>query len=289
MRKWINLTEAADPDNKVDYYHKGESHYAPELQERTGFSKWFEGSRVVGPTGKPLIAFHGSFEQFMEFKLESERRRAYGFNRLGFWFDVDPRTPAYFAGYIDNKAGGSSVGGIMPCVLSIKKPFHLDSEYIYSSEVTDLLLLRDRFREVSRLYTHSSRDNLGNIVDRNGERVYLSSGELLTPSLYRDISRKYDEKKAKLIAPDGTGAPRIDGFDRLLKLLPKGAKSRDADVDAFRRELEAEGHDGIYLGDTAADFESRGFSSTDWWIAFKPNQIKSIFAKSFSDSPNIME
>ena len=93
------MTEYADPEDRMkDPFHRGEAHYAPPLWDRPGFKQWFEGSKVCGPNGDPLIAFHGSFEQFTEFKLHSEKRQAYGFNRLGFWFDIDPRTPEYFAG-----------------------------------------------------------------------------------------------------------------------------------------------------------------------------------------------
>lgn len=279
MRKWINLLEYADPDKRQsDTFAQGSAHYSPDLKDREGFSEWFAGSKVCGPTGDPLIAFHGSFEQFTEFKHQSDNRRSYGFNRLGFWFDVDPRTPEYFA-------GGKS---IMPCVLSIKNPFHLDSEFIYTPDIEELRTLSADFKEVSGAKMSARRDNLGNLVDREGNPIILKNGKRLNDDLYRTIERAHDEKRREILSYENEASQRIDGFHSLMKMLPRGAKSTDAEVDAFKADLIQQGYDGIYLGDTAADFATRDYVGTDWWIAFRPNQIKSIFAKSFSDSPNIM-
>lgn len=288
MRNFINLVEGADPDSKNSIYHRGSSHYAPDLWEREGFANWFKGSQVIGPTGNPLIAFHGSFEQFSEFRFQSDRRRSYGFNRLGFWFDVDPTTPEYFAGYENGIAKGTH-GGVMPCVLSIKKPLYLDSEFLYRDDAEELEQKQTLYRAASLLHMNSHRDSLGNIVGRDGKSLRLPDGRLLTPKLYKEINDDYSNAKNKMINLAGGSSNRDDAFTHLMKLLPRGARSSDKEVDEFRQELESHGYDGIYLSDTAADFESRNFTSTDWWIAFRPNQIKSIFAKSFTDSPNIMQ
>ncbi len=296
MRNWINLiNEYADPDDRMqEPYYRGAAHRAPaSLWDRPGFKEWFAGSRVAAPNGDPLIAFHGSFEQFSEFKLVSDKRRAYGFNRLGFWFDIDPRTPEYFAGYQADTLPhpNASAGGVMPCVLSIKKPFHLDSEFLYRADADELAELQKEYNVWSDAFYSSTRDDYGNRVDSKGRPLKLPNGERFDDRKYREMQKQYDKLTRNLIQA-GTrgehGGDRIDGFDILLKQLPNGAKSSDEEVDEFKRQLIAEGHDGIYLGDTAADFASRKFSGTDWWIAFHPNQIKSIFAQSFSDSSDIM-
>jgi hypothetical protein len=279
MRNWINLlNEYADPEKRQDgTFYQGEAHYAPKsLWEREGFKEWFQGSHVAAPNGEPLVAFHGSYERFTEFKLHSEKRRAYGFNRLGYWFDIDPRTPEYFAGFSHRgkQASANSEGGVMPCVLSIKKPFSLDSEFIYTD---DIKKLDDANKELVRLNDLRNDKTLSAIDQDNAHQKHY------------EFNKKYDELRRKIMAYEHETSERIDGFHTLMKLLPKGAKSTDAEVDAFRESLIAEGHDGIYLGDTAADFGTRAYAGTDWWIAFHPNQIKSIFAQSFSDSPDIMK
>ncbi len=295
MRKWIDIIrEYADPDDrKTDPFYRGSAHRAPAaLADRPGFSEWFSGSKVCAPDGSPLIAFHGSFEQFSEFKLQSENRRAYGFNRLGYWFDIDPRTPAHFAGYTHDIMASErqpTVGGVMPCVLSIKKPFHLDSEFIYRADTDELKQLEDELRIWDDLYMVQARhDDLGNLRHKNGGRLLTPDGKPFDEMKYRKMKKHRDEVRTRIIKIGDMAGDRIDGWDTLMKQLPRGAKSTDAEVDAFRNELIADGHDGIYLGDTAADFGTRDYAGTDWWIAFHPNQIKSIFAQSFSDSPDIM-
>ena len=161
----------------------------------------------------------------------------------------------------------------MPCVLSIKKPFHLDSEFIYLPDIKELDQL------------HSDWLNLCD--ERDSEKNEYKNHTLYMKA--RDAERKYNTKRAEIIRYEDEKGDRIDGWHTLMKQLPRGVKSTAAEVDGFQQELIQEGHDGIYLGDTAADFASRSYAGTDWWIAFHPNQIKSVFAKSFTDSNNIME
>ncbi len=296
MRNWIDLiVEYADPEDRAKApFYRGAAHYAPKaLVDRPGFKEWFAGSKVCGPTGDPLIAFHGSFEQFSEFKLQSEKRRAYGFNRLGYWFDIDPRTPEHFAGYGNKKFMDNTyeqhAGGVMPCVLSIKKPFHLDSEYLYRDDADELQRLDAELNIWHDLYqVQSRRDDLGNLRHRNGGRLLTPDGKPFDEAKYRKMQKHREQVYAKIIKVERMDGDRIDGWDTLMKQLPRGPKSTDAEVDAFRDSLIAEGHDGIYLGDTAADFGTRDYAGTDWWIAFHPNQIKSILAPKFSDANDIM-
>ncbi len=286
MRNWINLlTEYADPDDrKTKTFYQGQAHYAPKsLWDREGFTEWFSGSKVAAPNGDPLVAFHGTYEDFSEFKLSSKNRHSYGFNRLGFWFDIDPRTPEYFAGYGDkdlmSRDYPKTTGSVMPCVLSIKNPFHMDSDFIYMEDINELRVIEKEYMKMADQNSSVSRDPQGN--------ARLPDGSVFDEMLFRKISKEYDRVRARIHSWDSMHSERIDGWTQLMKLLPNGVKSSDADVDAFRNELIANGHDGIYIGDTAADFATRDFAGTDWWIAFHPNQIKSIFAQSFTDSPDI--
>lgn len=278
MRQWIDLINES-------YIHT-QFHSAPQgLRERPGFEEWFAGSKAIDENGEPLMVFHGSFEHFAEFKLESENRRAYGFNRLGYWFDVDPRTPEYYGGFgTRDRPSEKSSGGVMPCVLSIKKPFYLDSEYLWSPEIEALSEIKAEYEAQCEQYYKTKTDDLGNY--RLPDNTFFNYQE------YKKLEKEYDRLRQAIIASgfeDGR-ADRIDAFDTLMKCLPKGPKSSEAEVEEFRNQLIAEGHDGIYLGDTAADFGTRGLAPTGWFIAFHPHQIKSILAQSFSaNSNNIME
>lgn len=95
---------------------------SPHL-DSPAFKAWFAGSKVVDGNGNPLPVFHGTLEDFKEFKFDSEKRRAYGLSRLGFWFDVDPETPSYFG-----SASLNYNGNVMTVYLSIKKPLYFVSE-----------------------------------------------------------------------------------------------------------------------------------------------------------------
>ena len=279
MRDYINiLNEYADPEKRQDgTFYQGEAHYAPKsLRGRDGFKGWFKGSHVAGPTGDPLIAFHGTFERFTEFKMHSENRASHGFNRLGYWFDIDPRTPEYFAGYNNRKkelSPNMKVGSVMPCVLSIKKPFSLDSEFIYTPDIEAL---------------NAAKAELDHWAGLRNDRTLNKFDSDNANQKHHEVNKVYSELRRKIIAYETELSDRIDGFNQLMKILPKGCKSTNAQVDAFKEDLIAQGHDGIYLGDTAADFGTRDYTGTDWWIAFQPNQIKSVFAQSFTDSPDIM-
>jgi hypothetical protein len=61
----------------------------------------------------------------------------------------------------------------------------------------------------------------------------------------------------------------------------KGRRS----ASALRRDLIAQGFDGIQIKDSTTDFGGR----RDDWVAFYPNQIKSVFNARPTDSSNILE
>ncbi len=267
MRKFIDIIDRDD-----DHYSRTNMSSTSYLFEKPGFKEWFSGSKVHDDSGNPLVCYHGTFEDFSEFKLQSENRRAYGFNRLGFWFDVSPETPSYFSG---------KSGNIKPCVLSIKKPFYLDSEFLYKDDTDKLRQAHDTFKKYSDLHQTVKLDDLGN--------YRLPDGKIFDFTSYKKSEIEYDTLRQKSIAYEHDPKIRDDAFNRLMSLLPNGSKSSDKEVDSFKQSLIDEGHDGIYLGDTAADFATRNFKSTDWFVAFYPNQIKSIFSERFSSSSNIME
>jgi hypothetical protein len=65
-------------------------------------------------------------------------------------------------------------------------------------------------------------------------------------------------------------------------------------IDAFKKELQAKGHDGIRIvGDQKGKAPSPGLEEwiADQWVAFEPNQIKSAFNDGTFDptSPNILK
>lgn len=72
-------------------------------------------------------------------------------------------------------------------------------------------------------------------------------------------------------------------FNQLLAKLPAydakapaAVRNRHTEsVAEVQQALIGQGYDGILLRNTLADAGSRDSKLTDWWIAFRPNQIKS--------------
>lgn len=263
MRNFIQIVESAQVVESATI--------AQQAMSRPGFAEWFRGSKVVDRNGLPTICYHGTPEDFAEFNHQNGKRISYGFNRLGYWFDTDPRTPLAFTGYeeehFENRTRGT--GAIIPCYLSIRKPFMLDSEYLFGDDQDRIRELYGRMKELGK-----KRDQA---KYQNGD-YRLPDGSYFDEREYYRAREEFEKFHDSL----GKNGQRMDAFYRLMELLPQGVKSKDRDVIAFQEELISEGHDGIYLGDTIADFGSRNYDTTHWWIAFHPHQIKSVFAKNFT-------
>lgn len=209
------------------------------------FNQWFAGSKVVDKNGNPLPVFHGSMSDFAEFKIGKSR----SFNRLGFWFDVDPNTPNHFAlGYNHDDERQVSLykpkGSVIVAYLSIKKPFPVMSEPVVWQGDKD------------KLAKFASAKDYGS---------------------FNDHVKNMD---------------RADAFDRLLRMIPNPNNYKFWDhqyeqcVENFKQDLISEGYDGIVLEDTYADAGTRGGKLTNWWIAFYPNQVKSVTGNSGGFDPN---
>lgn len=273
MRNWINLFEQG-----LVNMPRGGTRTAIRTNDRflqnPQFIQWFAGSKVCDHDGNPIVCFHGTFFEFTQFRHEDKGwgGAGSGFNRLGFWFDTDPGVPNWLAGYEEDAEPSNGI--VYPCFLSIKKPFALDSEWLWDEDRNRILELKHKLDAQSEVY-YSPRDDLGN--------KRFPDGKPFDEQAYLKLRKEYDA------AVKSTYTDRDDGFYRLMNALPKGIKSSTAEVAEFQAQLIAEGYDGIWIGDTIADFSSRDYKVSDWWLAFHPNQIKSIYASSFTDSGHIHE
>lgn len=112
------------------------------------FWDWFNGSKIVDKTGKPLVAYHGTRSSFDDFSETSKQSNPYLFNdnQLGFFFDVNPggksdfgswSGAAGFAGVYQKDGETSAPEGsrTIPVVLNIKNPkIYGYTEYIDAIE-----------------------------------------------------------------------------------------------------------------------------------------------------------
>jgi hypothetical protein len=106
---------------------EGAADKMPSLSDNPNFKKWFGESEK----GDPLTVYHGTANDFTEFKKPSRRDRGNAFDRdsaAGMFFSSDPKSADYFAFTkgMENKkrqAFGSPIGSnIMPAHLNIQNP-----------------------------------------------------------------------------------------------------------------------------------------------------------------------
>jgi hypothetical protein len=222
------------------------------VAENPAFQAWFKGSKVVDKQGQPLVCYHGTFRDFATFKHHAFGSAGSGFNRLGFWFDVSPDTANYFAGY-HPETGPATGANVKPCFLSIKRPLAMSGDWLWDEDLEELRDLAQKLKTLDQNDPHND---------------------------YYRIRKAYDAKQKEMLSNDA--------WTRVMNHLPDGVKSKTEDVAAFQQQLISEGYDGIHLIDTMADGGSRGYKPTDWWIAFYPQQIKSVFNQTFDpDSDEI--
>jgi len=82
-----------------------------EVQKSESFKKWFKGSKVKDKNGKPLVVYHGTTQDFDEFK---------GTN----FFTVNPDVASTFSGFDDDQYLDG--GKVYPVYLSLKNPSIVD-------------------------------------------------------------------------------------------------------------------------------------------------------------------
>lgn len=93
------------------------------MNREIAFKRWFEGSKVVDAEGTPLVVYHGTTADFVEFS-QAKSRNASGFsptNRLGFFFTERAEGADRWSLGGRNQAGANT----MPVYLSIKNPKRL--------------------------------------------------------------------------------------------------------------------------------------------------------------------
>jgi hypothetical protein len=231
----------------------------PKVTDSPAFRNWFGDSKVVDAHGEPLRVYHGTVrdvEQFKYIKPMGIGAAGWGFNRIGFWFDADPRTANVFAG------GGNA--NVMPVYLSIRNPLVLQSRPVPAEALATLRQLRDTMYAAEAARNSPKARELANqgLSDGSEER-------------FQRARQAYDAARKQIDS--------ADPFQKMLDMLPKFDRKADpgdrkdntAAVAQAQQKLIQQGYDGILLKGTLADGGSRNYDPSDWWIAFRPNQIKS--------------
>jgi len=117
--------------------------YSLRQTNTPAFKQWFGDSKVVDEDGKPLVVYHGTGEDFSEFKYNQLKA-------LGSWFAAKPDLANQYSELVSR--GGKSPS-IMPVYLSIKNPATEEdlgkaTEQATTEEGRDFSKINKRRREI---------------------------------------------------------------------------------------------------------------------------------------------
>lgn len=224
-------------------------------QLAAAFARWFEGSKVVDENGAPLVMYHGSGASISEFSYEfiGQGNDALG---SGFYFTSEESTGnAYTKARIDPstpKIGGESQPTLHKVYLAIKNP--LDAKL-------EKPLTR---RQIEQIIKRSP--DLDDTLTNWGDVDYEGRATVLRKAIDSSFEVFSDPENRLL---------------RSLWSLESGFYSRESAPAFLAAVRDVLGYDGV----------RETFSSGEQhWVAWFPNQIKSVDAAAFDPaSPNIYQ
>jgi hypothetical protein len=161
----------------------------PVQTDTPEFKRWFKGSKVVDEIGRPLIVYHGTTQNFTEFK-DTGKRASGLWHGAGFYFSKSPFTASDYAG--EDLEGAN----VLPVYLSIKNPFYGE----LSEKDISTLLKWPRFaaayktakEEVSAADYTPSIERLG-VIDGDRDEFIRDAleragydGRIIDPEFYRE-------------------------------------------------------------------------------------------------------
>jgi hypothetical protein len=203
------------------------------------FKRWFGNSKVVGPDGQPKVMYHGTYRGgFSAFdRMKTTEWRRESMDTVGIWFSDNPSAEGGAGMY----AAGEGAS-IYPVYLSIQKP------KVYKTFASFL----------NDMHKSAGRD----------PRIQIPRGVGSTKELREKLKAQgYDGIKFERTS----NQELLDEIKELDELI-SNYMSKDPD---YARELEKE------RKAAAKEYEKSGgsteFDRQDVWVAFEPNQIKSVY------------
>jgi hypothetical protein len=89
------------------------------------FMAWFSGSKIVDPSGAPLVVYHGTNIDITEFNPERVGSN-YSASVGGFFFSNSPRAASDYAVDAKNEHGGEA--NVLPVYLHLSNPLVVETE-----------------------------------------------------------------------------------------------------------------------------------------------------------------
>ena len=245
------------------------------LNENTSkFKQWFAGSKIISKNGSPLVVYHGTKSndiQFFDLSRIGQNKGNLGHYGYGFYFSTDIR---------EAKGYG---GNILECYLSIKNPFRgTDRELMMLKksgfdEVDDVVDLAINFESLkSSLKNNQLIYDFLSILEKKGqEKAWQEILKKYKGSDFEILNDITDIIEYTTLNPHSNGIPDYV-FDTLedLNIKPKTIKGFETQQSLhwitdlgensqhFTDTIKKMGYDGVWYGSEI--------------VAFYPTQIKSI-------------
>ena len=214
------------------------------------FKSWFKGSKVVDDNGDPLIVYHGTSAEFDTFDNSVNQDKTRQMGAdLGYFFTDNETVARRF----------------IPKRQTNKPQLNLDGTNFKNEQ---------EFEEFKIDFENAMKSNDWKPIKDKYSNFF-------------DLRDDYMEVQSKLNVKED---PQAYGLKQCY-LQMRNPRYIDGDIigtgvdrEYFLQSSKENGYDGVIIkdADTGAGFANE-------YIVFKPNQIKSIDAKSFSNSDNIYE
>lgn len=266
MKQLNNLTESEELQKSI--------------MQNKEFVQWFSGSKATDKNGNPMVMFHGtqSDEHFTVFSVdgvpyigdddsEEEAVRDPGSGAdpnsfMGAHFAEEPEVASKFAiadvDWLKNRSmGRDGSGRVYPVFLKVTNPKIFKSE----DELNDFIYSQDVDSDYVENAMMDLQEEEGIDYDELVEEYESSAEKRIEINMYAmSLANNMED-------PTGETNNAVEYAKDL------GYETRESLINA--------GYDGVKYKN---DIEG-GIS----WIIFKPNQVKSIFAASYTDDEDIMK
>lgn len=243
---------------------------AEAVTDSPAFRRWFGDSKVIDENGEPLVVHHASLSKFDVFD-ESQRGSNTGAPsaREGFFFASSPVVAASYGS--DELRHGKEAW-------ERKAAFEAERDEMAKAEgVKPMRLLM--------LYATGRLDNHPRIAEF--DRVFQGIND--AESLINDLSDPYFRSEAKVSESGNLYSVHLSLQNPLVH-DQKGERFRDERFSELIKRAKAEGRDGVIIRNTYDSALEQNDEETDVYIAFRPEQIKSVENRGTFDpsDPNIL-
>lgn len=225
------------------------------------FRQWFDGSAVVEADGSPRIMFHGT-------RAGDIREFRYTRNDLGMHFGTIEQANDR----LDLKSKGKAEGNVIPVYLSIKNPLRLNDPGVWS---------------LSNMYQELVMDPGAPLTD--AEYHSLRS----TPQLRAMLEAKGYDGIVYKNRHEAAGVAEVSREIRRLSRAAEAAKTRLENrwsgtiselLDAQKELPEVIAYEKAWPGLSERRGQLQAAGAADSYIAFRPEQIKSVFNQGTFDT-----